>query len=109
MMLVEGNYFDHYLICSYVAQGGTGDVYKACDILTGQNVALKTPKRAVILDAAAYEQFLREIEAMRVLQHPTLQLRNSARLHESRIILSVDCFCNSAGNDYARHAEFIYL
>ncbi len=73
MTLNTGDRFDHYQLEAHIAQGGTGDVYRALDVLTGCRVALKIPMRSVILEAARYEQFLREIEAMRLLQHPFVQ------------------------------------
>lgn len=73
MTLSAGDRFEHYLICDHVAQGGIGDVYKALDALTGREVALKIPKRSVILDPTRYEQFVRELEALPLLQHPTVQ------------------------------------
>ena len=71
--LRENDYFDHYQIRSHVAEGSTANVYRALDVQTGREVALKIPLRSVILDAARYEQFLRELEAMRILQHPAVQ------------------------------------
>ena len=73
MTFHNGAYFDHYQICSHVAQGGTADVYQALDPSTGRTVALKIPLRSTILNPALYEQFLREVEAMRILQHPSVQ------------------------------------
>ncbi|SRR5258708_5141783 len=73
MTLQEGDRFHHFEIRAYMAQGGTGDVYRALDILTGQEVALKIPMRATIIDPAQYEFFLREVDAMRILQHPAVQ------------------------------------
>lgn len=73
MNMSEGDGFDHYQICSHIAQGSTCDIYQAFDVLTGNKVALKIPTRSAILDAGRYEQFLREIEALRGLNHPAIQ------------------------------------
>jgi serine/threonine-protein kinase len=73
MNLCEGDDFDHYQIRTLIARGSVADVYRAFDILSGREVALKIPWRSVVLDAARYEQFLRELEAMHLLQHPAVQ------------------------------------
>jgi len=73
MNLQAGDVFHHYEIQSFIAQGGTSDVYHARDILTGRDVALKIPKRTIVLDPVQYEYFLREVEAMNILRHPTVQ------------------------------------
>jgi serine/threonine-protein kinase len=71
--LQEGDQFGHYQIRSHIAQGGTGDVYRAVDVLTGCEVALKIPTRTTILDPRQYDFFLREVEAMRILRHQAVQ------------------------------------
>ncbi len=73
MSLQTGDVFYHYEIRAYIAQGGTSDVYRALDTLTGREVALKIPKRTVVLDPVQYEYFLREVEAMNILHHPAVQ------------------------------------
>jgi serine/threonine-protein kinase len=72
-ILREGDQFDHYKIRSHIAQGGMGDIYRAQDLLSGRDVALKIPNKAMIGDPAQFERFQRELEAMRTLQHPALQ------------------------------------
>ena len=89
MNLREGDHFDHYQICAHIAQGGTGDVYRVRDVLSGRQVALKIPKRSVIMDAALYEQFLRELDAMRVLCHPAVQCGlDSGRSHDTPFLVT---------------------
>ncbi|HVO42571.1 MAG TPA: serine/threonine-protein kinase [Aggregatilineales bacterium] len=73
MSLREGDPFDHYQIRSHIAQGGMGDIYRALDVLTGREVALKIPDKMMIGDPAQFERFQRELEAMRTLNHPALQ------------------------------------
>src|SRR5262249_53217835 len=73
MRLQEGDCFGHYRIGAHVAEGGIGDVYRAVDMLTEREVALKIPFRSAILDATRYEQFLCEVEALQVLHHPMIQ------------------------------------
>ncbi len=73
MNLKERDRFDHYQICSHIAQGSTCDIYQAFDVLTGHKVALKIPLRSAALDVGRFEQFLREIEALSCLNHPAIQ------------------------------------
>jgi serine/threonine protein kinase len=72
-MLQIGDQFDHFHIRTHIAQGGMSDIYRAYDLLTGQDVVLKIPNRASIGDPAQYERFQRELEVMRTLDHPAVQ------------------------------------
>jgi serine/threonine protein kinase len=73
MALQTGEQFGHYTIQSHMAEGGTGDVYRATDTLTGRDVALKIPSRATIVNADQYDYFLRELDALNILEHPAVQ------------------------------------
>jgi len=72
-MLQIGDQFDHYQIRAHLAQGGMSDIYRAFDLLNGQEVVLKIPNRASIGDPAQYERFQRELDVMRTLDHPAIQ------------------------------------
>jgi serine/threonine protein kinase len=72
-MLQISDQFDHFQIRGHIAQGGMSDIYRAYDLLTGQEVALKIPDKSIIGDPAQYERFQRELEVMRTLDHPAIQ------------------------------------
>jgi serine/threonine-protein kinase len=72
-MLQIGDQFDHFQICGHIAQGGMSDIYRAFDLLSGKEVALKIPDKNMIGDPAQYERFQRELEVMRTLKHPAIQ------------------------------------
>jgi len=73
MVLQPGEQFDHYVIQSHLAEGGIGDVYRAMESQTGQVVALKIPSRATIVNPAQYDYYLREVDALRLLQNEAVQ------------------------------------
>ena len=73
MNLQAGDLFSHYQVRAHIAHGGTGDVYRALDTVTARDVALKIPTRSAILDPRKYEYFLRELDALQVLEHPGVQ------------------------------------
>src|SRR5262245_27880234 len=73
MSLQIGDQFDRYQIRAAMAQGGMGSIYRAVDITTGQEVAVKIPDPTMIGDPAQYERFQRELEVMKTLHHPALQ------------------------------------
>jgi len=50
-----------------------GSIYRAVDITTGQEVAVKIPDPTMIGDPAQYERFQRELEVMKTLRHPAIQ------------------------------------
>jgi serine/threonine-protein kinase len=72
-MLQISDQFDHFQIRGHIAQGGMSDIYRAYDLLTGKEVALKIPDKSIIGDPAQYERFQRELEVMRTLDHPAIQ------------------------------------
>jgi serine/threonine-protein kinase len=73
IMLQIGDQFDHFQIRGHIAQGGMSDIYRAYDLISGQDVVLKVPDRMTIGDPAQYERFQREMEVMRTLNHPAIQ------------------------------------
>ncbi len=72
-MLQIGDQFDHFQIRAHIAQGGMSNIYRAFDLLSGQDVVLKVPDRMSIGDPAQFERFQRELEVMRTLHHPAIQ------------------------------------
>ncbi len=72
-MLQIGDQFDHFQIQGHIAKGGSSDVYRAHDLLSGKSVVLKIPDSMSIGDPAQYERFQRELEVMRTLNHPAIQ------------------------------------
>ena len=72
-MLQISDQFDHFQIRGHIAQGGMSDIYRAYDLLSGKEVALKIPDKTIIGDPAQYERFQRELEVMRTLDHPAIQ------------------------------------
>ncbi len=71
-MLQIGDQFDRFQIQAYLAQGGMGDIYRAYDLVSKQEVALKIPDSSMIGDPAHYERFQREMEIMSRLRHPAV-------------------------------------
>ena len=56
-----------------MAQGGMAEIYRAYDLMSGQEVVLKIPNRMMIGDPAQYERFQRELEVTNTLKHPFIQ------------------------------------
>lgn len=73
MMLQIGDQFDHFQINAHLAQGGMSDIYTARDLLTGNEVVLKIPNQMVSHDPALRERFQRELQVMKILNHPAVQ------------------------------------
>lgn len=49
------------------------DIYRAYDMMSGQDVVLKIPNRMLIGDPAQFERFQRELEVTNTLNHPSIQ------------------------------------
>ncbi len=71
-MLQIGDQFDRYQISAHLAQGGMSDIYRAFDVVSHREVALKVPDPSMIGDPAQYERFQREMEVLNTLQHPAI-------------------------------------
>lgn len=72
-MLQNSDQFDHFQIRGHIAQGGMSDIYRAVDLTSGKEVALKIPNRFLIGDPAQFEHFRREMEVTNTLKHPAIQ------------------------------------
>jgi serine/threonine protein kinase len=59
-------------IGALIGEGGMGEVYHGLDIQTGQAVAIKTIRLALVASPGLVERFAREGEALRQLNHPNI-------------------------------------
>jgi eukaryotic-like serine/threonine-protein kinase len=71
-MLQIGDQFDRFQIQGHIARGGMSDIYRAYDLVSRCEVALKIPDMTMIGDPAQYERFQRELEVMNTLHHPAI-------------------------------------
>jgi serine/threonine protein kinase len=78
-----GDQLDHYRIDATVARGGMGVLYRATDLETGQQVAVKLPTAELLSDAVLLERFKREQEIGWELNHPGV-VRTLEREQRSR-------------------------
>ena len=69
-MLEPGDTLDHYRIDATVARSGMATLYRATDVNTGRQVALKVPHPEMEADPVLVERFKREQEIGQVLDHP---------------------------------------
>ncbi len=63
---------DRYLVESFVARGGMGEVYRARDMELGVSIALKTIRTEVASDPGALRQFKQEVLLARSVSHPNV-------------------------------------
>lgn len=63
---------DRYQVEAKLGEGAFGDVYTALDLETNQTVAVKTIASHIMDEEEINRRFLREIEALRRLQHPNI-------------------------------------
>jgi serine/threonine protein kinase len=63
---------NRYQIVSRLGQGAMGEVYRATDAQTGQEVAVKVLVPSLALQPPLIERFRREGEALRQLRHPNI-------------------------------------
>ena len=71
-MLQIGDQFEHYQIQAHMTQGGMSDIYRAFDLVHRREVVIKIPDQSMLGDPAQFERFQRELEVMKVLDHPAI-------------------------------------
>ena len=67
--LPSAQFFGKYLIVRKIAEGGFGEVYEAADMFSDRQLALKLP---LINDERALDDFMRELDILRELEHPNV-------------------------------------
>jgi serine/threonine-protein kinase len=68
--LHPGDQLDHYRIEALVARSGMASIFRATDLLTGRQVAIKVPHPEMESDPVFFERFQREQEIGAKLDHP---------------------------------------
>lgn len=68
--LEPGCQLDHYRIESLVARGGMASIFRATDLHSGRQVALKLPHPEMECDPVFFDRFQREKEIGQRLDHP---------------------------------------
>jgi eukaryotic-like serine/threonine-protein kinase len=70
MTLHPGEQLDHYRIEGLVARSGMASIFRATDMRTGREVAIKVPHPEMEADPVLYDRFEREAEIGEKLEHP---------------------------------------
>ena len=70
MTLHPGEQLDHYRIEGLVARSGMASIFRATDMRTGRQVAIKIPHPEIEADPALFDRFQRESEIGEKLNHP---------------------------------------
>src|SRR5439155_16305057 len=65
-----GDQLDHYRIESIAARSGMASIFRATDLHTGRQVAIKVPRPEMESDPVFFERFRREEEIGKKLDHP---------------------------------------
>ena len=68
--LEAGDTLDHYRLEATVARSGMSTLYRATDLNTGKQVAIKVPHAEMEADPVLLERFKREQEIGQELDHP---------------------------------------
>ena len=83
--LTPGDLLDHYRIDAAVARSGMATLYRATDLSSDRQVALKVPYAEMEADPVLVERFKREQEIGQILDHPgivkTLNHEERSRLY----------------------------
>jgi eukaryotic-like serine/threonine-protein kinase len=70
MTLHPGEQLDHYRIEGLAARSGMASIFRATDMRTGRQVAIKIPHPEIEADPALFDRFKRESEIGEKLDHP---------------------------------------
>ena len=72
MTLSPGSHIGRYQILAPLGAGGMGQVFRACDVKLGREVAIKIVAPELAKDLNALVQFEREARAVAALSHPNI-------------------------------------
>src|SRR5215467_5150209 len=70
--LHAGDQLDHYKIESLVARSGMASIFKATDVRTGRQVAVKVPHPEMESDPVLFDRFHREEDIGKKMDHPSV-------------------------------------
>ncbi len=70
MSLHSGEQLDHYRIEELVSRSGMASIFRATDMRTGRQVAIKIPHPEMEADPVLFDRFKREGEIGQALEHP---------------------------------------
>src|SRR5262249_2327671 len=87
--LHPGDQLDHYRIEELVARSGMASIYRATDMRTGRQVAIKIPHPDMEADPALFDRFKREGEIGEKLDHPGV-MKVFADENRSRIYMVME-------------------
>jgi serine/threonine protein kinase len=68
----SGEQLDHYRIEELVARSGMASIFRATDLRTGRQVAIKIPHMEMEADPVLFDRFKREAEIGEALEHPSV-------------------------------------
>jgi len=84
-----GDQLDHYRIDGVAARSGMASIFRATDLNTGKQVAIKVPHPEMEADAVLFDRFKREQEIGQKLDHPgVMKVFNGER--RSRIYMVME-------------------
>jgi serine/threonine-protein kinase len=81
---------ERYKITERLGEGGMGEVYKALDERTDQQVAVKFLARQWLANPEVLERFHREAETLRQLDHPNIVKFIDAFEHEGQYVIVME-------------------
>jgi serine/threonine-protein kinase len=87
--LHSGDQLDHYRIEGVVARSGMASIFRATDLRTGRQVAVKVPHPEMEADPALFDRFRREGEIGEKMDHPGV-MRVFADSDRSRIYMVME-------------------
>ncbi len=99
-----GSAFGPYVVERLLGRGGMGAIYLAHRTGGGDAVALKVMLPRMLVDEAAQEGFIREIEVTRALRHPNIVALLDFGRQESRFYFALE-YCASGSAEEARRAQ----
>src|SRR5215472_14128756 len=90
--LHAGDQLDHYKIESLVARSGMASIFKATDVRTGRQVAVKVPHPEMESDPVLFDRFHREEDIGKKMDHPSVMkvLTDEERSREYMVMEWVD-------------------
>jgi serine/threonine protein kinase len=92
-MIEIGQTIAHYRILAWIASSGSGELYRAEDLLNRRAVALRVVPAGVVADTEERERFLRIAKAASGLDHPNFcTVTDIAEAGDGRLFVAMICY-----------------
>ena len=102
-----GTTIGHYKIIEKLGEAGQGHVWRALQLGTNRQVALKFPRVSFAASKRTFERFQREVELAAVLNHPNIAQIYDSGTHSGFYYYAMELIEGIHLDDYIRNNDLL--